>query len=543
VGGKAWVVDDDPNERFTVWTRGNVGEVFPDVVSPLTWSMFGAEVEKAWRDALGAFGALRDADYGDVFPANVGCFGGYCYLNVSTHRIVAVRTPGLTPADMDRSIFGESDAPPYRPAPGDRSPIATARVLRTVARTLFGRGLADLDADRVMVDAWLARQPDPATATDAQLRRTIDEHRSMFRQLFGRHIHTTFRGTIPTGVLTELCTDRLDDPGLVVRLLGGIGEVDSAEPLVDLWKLARDGGDLAAFRRRHGYRGVNEWEGSSPTWDTDDDLLQSAVDAMRRADPEHDPRAQAARLARERAQATEAARARLGRGLTRRQFDLALRSAAVLSQARERSKATVIRAIHGFRLAARELARRAVERGAPTDARTLWLVTRDELDDYLADPPAFAAVQQERAGTAARLQQLVPPFVFVGTPPDPSTWPSPSASARAEPGAVLQGIAGGPGVGRGRARIVHDPADAAAIGPGDVLVAPITDPAWTPLFVPVEAVVVDVGAQMSHAVIVSRELGIPCVVSVTGATTAIADGALVEVDGTNGTVTVLESAP
>ena len=74
--------------------------------------------------------------------------------------------------------------------------------------------------------------------------------------------------------------------------------------------------------------------------------------------------------------------------------------------------------------------------------------------------------------------------------------------------------------------------------PGDVLVAPITDPAWTPLFVPAGAVVVDVGAQISHAVIVARELGIPCVVSVTDATRRIPDGAAVTVDGTAGTVTV-----
>ena len=91
----------------------------------------------------------------------------------------------------------------------------------------------------------------------------------------------------------------------------------------------------------------------------------------------------------------------------------------------------------------------------------------------------------------------------------------------------------------GTARIVLDPADPSALEPGDVLVAPITDPSWTPLFVPAAAVVVDVGALQSHAVIVSRELGIPCVVSVTGATRRIPDGARVRVDGSAGTVTVL----
>ena len=88
--------------------------------------------------------------------------------------------------------------------------------------------------------------------------------------------------------------------------------------------------------------------------------------------------------------------------------------------------------------------------------------------------------------------------------------------------------------------MITDPSDPGDLGPGDVLVAPLTDPAWTPLFVPVEAVVVDVGGQMSHAVIVSRELGRPCVVAATDASRRIPDGARIRVDGTSGTVTILE---
>jgi pyruvate,water dikinase len=87
--------------------------------------------------------------------------------------------------------------------------------------------------------------------------------------------------------------------------------------------------------------------------------------------------------------------------------------------------------------------------------------------------------------------------------------------------------------------VVLDPGDPRGLEPGEILVAPVTDPAWTPLFVPAAAVVVDVGAQITHAVIVSRELGLPCVVSVTGATRTIPDGALIEVDGAAGTVTII----
>jgi pyruvate,water dikinase len=100
-------------------------------------------------------------------------------------------------------------------------------------------------------------------------------------------------------------------------------------------------------------------------------------------------------------------------------------------------------------------------------------------------------------------------------------------------------MSGAPGTYTGKARIILDAADPMALEPGEVLVAPFTDPAWTPLFVAAGAVVVNVGAVVSHAIIVSRELGIPCVVSVTDATVRIPDGATISVDGANGTVTIV----
>jgi rifampicin phosphotransferase len=93
------------------------------------------------------------------------------------------------------------------------------------------------------------------------------------------------------------------------------------------------------------------------------------------------------------------------------------------------------------------------------------------------------------------------------------------------------------GVASGRARIITDPSDPRGIEPGEILVAPLTDPAWTPLFLAAAAVVVDVGALQSHAAIVARELGVPAVVSVEGASQQIRDGDLLHVDGDRGVVT------
>ena len=107
-------------------------------------------------------------------------------------------------------------------------------------------------------------------------------------------------------------------------------------------------------------------------------------------------------------------------------------------------------------------------------------------------------------------------------------------------GEVLTGGACSSGIVRGRARVVLSPDESGSLEPGEILVAPQTDPSWTPLFVVASGVVVDVGAPNSHAMIVSRELGIPCVAGVTGASRRIPNGALIDLDGAAGTVTIVE---
>ena len=568
-----WPVDDTPSSRFPIYTRGNVGEVFPDVVSPLSWSAYGGEAELGWREAWRDYGVLLDRDVEDAGPDGkviIGCFGGYAYLNASYIRVFAVRTPAINVADMDALFFGESDAPPYRPQAGDKSLAASLRIVRTILRTLSAKALPELEDDKRRVAGWLAALPDTASASDQKLLGVTTGFRPLFRHLYRRHILTTFRAFIGSGALAQICERKLGDPTLITPILSGIGSVESAEPSWAMWRLGRMAADdpavaavfeagmddiesrldaepaaaafrqaLAAFLDDFASRGPNEWEGSSPTWGTAPRLALAAIDRMRVADATHDPEIQQRRLKAEREVATGAARARLP-ALTRAQFDRAVRSTHLFSQGRERSKTTIIRAIHGLRLSQLELARRARERGGPDELADMWLLTIEELPDYVAAPERFKAVIDERRQRREELAALVPPFVFESVQPLVSTWESRARPVDLlGPGAVLRGIPGCPGVARGRARVVLDPFDPRGLSPGEVLVAPITDPSWTPLFLAAEAVVVDVGAQMSHAVIVSRELGIPAVVSATGATNVIPDGADIEVDGTAGLIRIL----
>jgi pyruvate,water dikinase len=110
-----------------------------------------------------------------------------------------------------------------------------------------------------------------------------------------------------------------------------------------------------------------------------------------------------------------------------------------------------------------------------------------------------------------------------------------------EGGGRLTGAPASPGVVEGVARVVIDVEQIAAVREGDVLVCPITSPAWAPIFSSVKAVVTDIGGVMSHAAIVCREYGLPAVVGTGRATSEITTGQTVRVDGTSGVVTILDA--
>ena len=91
-----WIVGSGPSKRYPLWTRANVGEVFPDPVAPLTFSLaMRTEVEGAWRDALVKMGTFTHDEFSPDDMETLGVFGGYCYLNASVTRILGERGPGL----------------------------------------------------------------------------------------------------------------------------------------------------------------------------------------------------------------------------------------------------------------------------------------------------------------------------------------------------------------------------------------------------------------------------------------------------------------
>lgn len=566
-----WITDNPVSKKWPLYTRGNVGEVFPEVVLSLTWDLFGQEAENGWRQAFENFGLVADGDLpADEDMIILSVFGGYCYINASYVRLLGVRAPGGSVEVIDKQFFGESDAPDYEPRDGDKNLKSSAKLGKKVLSLLRTKSLPQLEDDKAMVRSFLAKRPADSAPEQEQFDYIVS-FKPIFQALFCRHIENTFSVALVSGALSDLCV-KVGKEHLLVSLLGGIGDVESAAPSAAMWKLSRsameisevssefdqgvagllqrleqvpaaDGwlSEFAAFIADFGSRGPNEWDLGSDPWEFRPELALAAINRMRSADPSHNPEQQTARLVSEREAAIAEVRGALN-VVDRFVFDKALRSTTLFSQARERSKTTIIRAIHGARLSQRALSRSLANRGGPSERFDVCLLQLNEVQKIISGKPSqFDSLISKRKVLHGELTNRIPPFIVEGVVPAYETWEVKGANIDlVTAGQKIQGIPGCPGVARGRACVVTDPGDPRDLGPGDVLVAPITDPSWTPLFLSADAVVVDVGAVMSHAIIVSRELGIPCVVSATDATRVIPDGALIEVDGSTGLVTIIE---
>ncbi len=541
-----WITDWEPSQKFPVYTRANAGEVLPDPASPLAWTLvWEPGVVEGWADANVSAGTLTRDEFTRTPPEVVGLFGGYLYINGSLARLFGVRGPGLSAEMIDLVYFGEHpDVPKYVHEDWHDDPAATEKLGAWMGEVLTAADLPGHRDDQARANQTRADRGDLGALTDTEL---VERARSLIpfvRHLFWRHLDTTAGTAVGPGALGAIA-EAMGDPSIALTLITGIGDVDSALPSHAMWELSRLPADSAEFRQgfeaflaEYGSRGPNEWDIRSEVWETRPELALALIETMRPAPDSESPAARNAKNVAKR----EALEAQIRAALADQPealgtFELALRSAHLYMAGRERAKTNIIKVIHEMRMAMRELA----VRHDYTMSQVCMLLA-DELDAFVAAPDEFRARLTAREEQYLELFQLDPPFIVNGSVKPLSQWArrgGPHAT-KAAVGDVLTGVPGSPGQATGRARGILDPADPLALEPGDVLIAPITDPAWTPLFVPAAAVVVNVGAQVSHAVIVSRELGIPCVVSVLDATDRIPDGALVTVDGTTGTVTLVE---
>ena len=404
----------------------------------------------------------------------------------------------------------------------------------------------DLDVlldDQAEATRLRAERPDLTRLTDYEL---VERARGLLptvRRLFERHLTVTAGASIGPGILVAIA-EAMGDPSIALRLITGVGDVDSALPSRAMWQLSRLDPDSPEFRAgfdaflvEYGSRGPNEWDIISDVWETKPELALSLINVMRKQGDEGDPAARSAAGAAEREAVTTQVRAALAGD----------RRHSLNSKWASSPRTPISPDVNEPRRTSSRWSTRSESHSVSLPAATPSLSPSSTCCSTTNSTPSSTArtisthdcrsvrsstrrcsTSNRRSSSTGRCRRL-------------SEWPKRGRTgiAVSDSGDVLHGVPGCPGVVTGTARVILDPTDPMALEPGDILIAPFTDPAWTPLFVPAAGVVVNVGAQVSHAIIVSRELGIPCVVSVIGATESIPDGATVTVDGGAGTVTVL----
>jgi phosphohistidine swiveling domain-containing protein len=182
---------------------------------------------------------------------------------------------------------------------------------------------------------------------------------------------------------------------------------------------------------------------------------------------------------------------------------------------------------------ARRIGALLVADGVLEDAEDIFYLTAPEIQGPL--PPNLGGLVAERRAIREAYRHVELPVIFHGAP-------QVTMAEDGEPDVhSLNGVGVSAGVAEGPVRVVVDPADP-EMEPGEILVAHTTDPAWASVMFLASALVVDIGGLLSHAAVVARELGIPCVMNTGNGTRALRTGDRCRVDGAAGTVEILERA-
>jgi len=345
--------------------------------------------------------------------------------------------------------------------------------------------------------------------------------------------------------LSDVADSVADYPDLRERL-----EAQADDPqLSDLEDLA-GGAEFAArfagFLDDYGMRCNSEIDASRPRWREDSRSLRQTIlttvaagEAPGTHRRRHQRLAEEARAAGRRLIERARARSRI-RGWRMARLVRVYRN---LGGAREHPKFMLIRYLEIARNLLLDLGQDLVTAGCLEQAADVWYLNFEELQDIFesAAGPAGSETLQPlvaaRRREAARHAGLNPPRVMTS---EGEAILGRHALADVPEGALI-GTPVSPGVVEGRARVVTDP-NADRLEAGEILVAPFTDPGWTPLFLNAAGLVMEVGGVMSHGSVVAREYGLPAVVCVPQATREITTGMRIRVDGTRGYVVELKDA-
>jgi phosphoenolpyruvate synthase/pyruvate phosphate dikinase len=521
-----------PAQPFDFWTQQDLGERWPDPVTPLTWSIS----EPMTQQSMDRMVAGLKAPYAGKIRWCKRAFG-HAYMNEGA--LLFAYTDGFgMPLQL---IAGGLTHPGARPAGAEKWQIG--KMLRHLpvyweVATSWERNANRFAADFPQIDRWiddfmarnLSDLSDPALLTEAR-----DVWFARILQYIAYHTNVTSLSMAALTQMEKLLDQRLGDASLAHTLAGGLSGVITAEIAPALWEMAQTlkrlgldhlvaetspGAALVALRaapqatpfleqfdrflQRHGHRCMVEAELFYPRWvEAPEQVIQSLGVYLQMQTA---PAAVNADAARRRAEATAQVEARLNR-FQRRSFHTTLTRLHRFTRLRDNGQHYVVKLLLPMRHLYAELGKRW--------ARRDWLAAPEDIFFLVAEELTAVTTTGEPHTAGLDLAQVVTDrraaYEYWFTQPTPDALNAQGAPVIAEvsSGDILTGIAASPGQATGRARVVLTPAAAATLQPGDILVTRATDPGWTPVFSLIGGAVLEIGGALSHGAIVAREYGLP----------------------------------
>lgn len=337
------------------------------------------------------------------------------------------------------------------------------------------------------------------------------------------------------GRLTELAAASPELAGAV-----RVNPTPAPEQLVDLPGGAAFESELRSFLAGHGHLGQGFDDLALASWGEEPEMLLAEV-AKRLEHPVEPAVTRAARLSREAHALADGVRMRLADQPEKlADFDRLLGLARQIGPITETHNYWIDRMAQArLRTFVMRVGARLAEAGVIERKSDVLFLRRAEVPDLLRDPADRRPVVAARKDEYDRWRRVTPPS-RIGKPSDEGSSGRFGGERFAkEDDATVRGTGASAGVVRGPARIVLGPEDFARVRPGDIIVAPSSNPSWVPLFTIAAGLVTNTGGVLSHAAVVAREFALPAVVGTGDATTRIAEGQLLELDGTTGYVRLL----
>lgn len=579
----------DPEGVLNIWDNSNIAESYGGVTTPLTFSF----AHYIYKEVYQQFCLIMHvspavvAENRSIFNGMLGLIRGRVYYNLmSWYRMLAL-LPGfrLNHKFMEQMMGVKEGMPESVLADIEKAHTSRTRDALRLIWAIFGLLKAQLCLPK-MIRKFYSHFDQSLESIERPLEDLrADELAEHFHTLEQRLLSqwnaplvNDFFAMIYFGVLRGLtrkwCRD--EDGTLQNGLLCGTGNIVSAEPaqrIHEMAKVAESHPELIeilmsakvhqihrsmhavpefealyhAYLERFADRCLNELKLESPTLKEDPlPLLRSIGSLAKRMREGHTIHKGAEKQLQQSAE-TEIRKHLTGHPFRKLLFRYVLKQARSRVRDRENLRFERTRLFGRIRAIFFELGKRFFAIHTINHPRDIVYLEIYEILGFVegtATTTDLKGLIELRKKEYAGFSHIAPPadrFETRGIVHIGNTYQPASIRETASPtGDTLKGIGCCPGIVQGKARVVRNPVDA-EIQPGEILVAEQTDPGWITLFPTSSAVLVERGSLLSHSAIVSREMGIPAIVSIQNLLQTIRTGDLIEMDGTAGTIRILES--